>query len=303
LVDLEDPSTLGLDASLSERLSDYQNVLRVSRDALPMEDVPAGLLAGVLAEAREARTSAPERPSLWRRWRAALIPVFALAGTTAAVLWIVKPNEPSTAELAVEPTESAGAATTPDAAAPAPESEPPGAVAAEPMPLPEDADAPAKAEPAKEEAADAKQSSKPGAPAPKRDAKGAYADVSAAEPIEDALDKEQVWETIEQADEARRRGDCDDAERLYRRAEASAPNDKARGAVWMGLGLCVEQRDGDGSKLLNDAQAADPMLGPEIERERAASRSAAKQGKPAPKKKSKARKPDEAMQQNAFPGE
>lgn len=307
LEDVEDLAALGLADPLRERLEDYQNVLRVSRDALPLEDVSDDVLAGVLAEARAARTPTPDRPSLWKRWRAALIPAFALAGTTAAVLWIVKPDDPSTVELARTPTEDATETESPGTASPAATPEAAGAVAAEEVFADDDAEASADAErePAKEEVADAKQSSKPGAPARKADGNDAYDAAPAPEPkpAEPVIDKEGAWDAIEAGHRARKRGDCDNAERLYRQAEQVAPNDKARAALWAGLALCAEQRGADGSKYERDAEAADPSIRAMIERERSASRSASNKGKPAPKKKSKARMPDEAAQQNAFPGE
>jgi hypothetical protein len=303
LEDVEDLAALGLEDPLRERLGDYQNLLRMSREALPMEDVPAGLLDGVLAEARDAETAEPERPSLWKRWRAAVIPVVALAGTTAAVLWIVKPSEPMM-DASEVPAETAAKETTPGAAAPSSATESDDAIAPAPEMAEADEEAPATAEPAEEEpVGDAKQASKPSAAARKSEGKmDAAPPAPEPAPVQKAVDKDQVWDTIEDGDAARRRGDCDSAERLYRQAEAAAPNAKARAKAWMGLGLCAEQRDGDGSKYLNDAQAADPSLRAVIERERSASRSAARKGKPKPKKKSKQPAFDDAMEQNAFPG-
>jgi hypothetical protein len=299
LEDLEDLSALGIAPPLHDRLLDYQKVLRVSRDALPLEEVPGGLLDGVLAEARDAKAAEPERPGAWQRWRAALIPVFALAGTAAAVLWIVKPSEPMVGS-ADTPAQTAARR------APAPSPEPTSEAAASTTPAPALVEREASAVPAEQPAEpmaadDAKATAKPASAARKAEAKPA-ADQPAPDPAQQ-LDKEQVLDLIDSGDNARRAGDCDGAERLYRRAEKAAFNTQARARAWMGLGLCEERRGIEDSRYLSDAKAADPKLDAKIEQERASMR----KSKPAPKKqsqsKSKMRVPDEAAQQDPFPAE
>ena len=84
------PGELEDDASVAGRLSEYRSLLQLSREALPTEDVPEGVLAGVLAMARdeaapvgtsrpqEASESAPwwKRLSLW-------VPMLAVGASAA----------------------------------------------------------------------------------------------------------------------------------------------------------------------------------------------------------------------------
>ncbi|MEM9455781.1 MAG: hypothetical protein AAGF11_16495 [Myxococcota bacterium] len=92
--------------AVREPLADYRSVLALSRQVLPVEEVPAGLLDGVIAEAHEA-TNAPAVAPIssagpsessserwWSRWRRTfLVPALALAGTAALVLWIGRPDQ------------------------------------------------------------------------------------------------------------------------------------------------------------------------------------------------------------------
>lgn len=96
---------------LRARLEDYRSLLTQVRAELPMEDVPDGLLAGVLAEARQhgragAETGAEASgaskpgprelagPGFWERLRRSLLlPGFALAGSAALLLWMVQPGD------------------------------------------------------------------------------------------------------------------------------------------------------------------------------------------------------------------
>jgi hypothetical protein len=79
------------------RLHEYRAILQASREAMPMHEVPAGLLGAVLQEARASaakpREAAPPKKSWWRRFRATLIlPAAALAGTAALLLIIAYPK-------------------------------------------------------------------------------------------------------------------------------------------------------------------------------------------------------------------
>lgn len=84
-----------------ERLEDYRALLVASREALPLEEVPEGVLDGVLEEARRA-AAAPAMAmtstvSWWTRLRrSVLVPAVALAGTAMLVLWIGRPDEVTT---------------------------------------------------------------------------------------------------------------------------------------------------------------------------------------------------------------
>lgn len=81
------------------RLIDYRSVLAATREALPLEDVPAGVLDGVLAQAQQAAAVAPaavasvHEPWWSRLRRSFMMPVLALAGTAALVLWVFDPDD------------------------------------------------------------------------------------------------------------------------------------------------------------------------------------------------------------------
>jgi len=106
LEDLEQPDAIERwledepSPEVRERLTDYRSILEASREALPMEDVPDGLLDSVFAEAKRAATVAPmvaTRESWWVRTRRSfMVPALALAGTTVLVLWIGRPDEAPT---------------------------------------------------------------------------------------------------------------------------------------------------------------------------------------------------------------
>ncbi|HEY0133191.1 MAG TPA: hypothetical protein VGB85_03900 [Nannocystis sp.] len=101
------PEDSSLAPHLRARLEDYRSLLAMTRDELPMEDVPDGLLASVLAEAHASaqprtrpvtrRELAPAGPGLWERLRRSmLLPGFALAGSAALLLWVVQPSSDAT---------------------------------------------------------------------------------------------------------------------------------------------------------------------------------------------------------------
>lgn len=127
------PEDSSLPAPLRARLADYREVLTLSREALAMEDVPDGLLAGVLAEAHASAAvtpspvrRAPAGPGLWERLRRSLLlPGVALAGSTVMLLWLVQPRDRADELIAERSTpgadrkaDSPGA---PESPAPAPE--------------------------------------------------------------------------------------------------------------------------------------------------------------------------------------
>lgn len=84
---------------VSGRLLDYRNVLAAAREALPLEDVPAGVLDGVLVQARQAAATpaaavaAVSEPWWTRLRRSFMVPALALAGTAALVLWVFDPKD------------------------------------------------------------------------------------------------------------------------------------------------------------------------------------------------------------------
>jgi hypothetical protein len=102
----------GLTNEMDDRLQEYQQILRLSREALPLEEVPEGVLDGVIEEARAAAAApeaepaaAAEHTGVFRRLsRAFLLPTLALAGSAALVLWMVRPKEePASDRLARAP--------------------------------------------------------------------------------------------------------------------------------------------------------------------------------------------------------
>lgn len=112
LEDLEFSSLddLADDDPVAQRLSEYRELLALGRQALPLEDVPAGLLDGVLAEARQVAATKPapvdaaDRPSFWARWRLGTwVPALAFAGSAALLLVVLVPersSEPDVAKVA-----------------------------------------------------------------------------------------------------------------------------------------------------------------------------------------------------------
>jgi hypothetical protein len=302
---LEDFTSLGLSPALTERLGEYQDVLRVSREALPMEDVSEGCLDGVLAEAREAKPVEQPRVGVWERWRKTLIPVFALAGTTAAVLWIVRPDQ-DVSEATATLESPVPAAVEPDEGAAPP---PPATEAALPTVLEK-----AKAEESPEadaSAEDAEAKDALATPAPqgagsydkkangKMDAAPAKQQ-AAAEPIND---KDRFHTLLERADDQRKGGNCREAESLYRELQASAVNGGDRARILKGLGLCAELSGGDFDSYYEDARALDPRMEDEIARERAELGGMSKKGKPKKAKKRKSMGKSEAPNPAQFEGE
>lgn len=92
----------GLDPLVESRLGEYQQVLSLCRDAMPLQDVRPGLLDGVLAEAQAsapvAATAAQSqdqdsgREPWWKRFRLSVwVPALAVAGSAALVLLLVRP--------------------------------------------------------------------------------------------------------------------------------------------------------------------------------------------------------------------
>lgn len=270
---------------LRERLEDYRSLLEMTRAELPMEDVPDGLLADVLAEARQnpagiAATHKPSRPlaaagpGFWERLRRSmLLPGFALAGSAALLLWMVQPGEdmaPSTlarndapkseARLAPEAGPAPAAAQEPEMdaiggiaeekadremAAPGAAA---GAAAAPPPAAPADKVADALADPAavpkdmSPERGDRKattKSKKAEAAAPIESYPG-LDDAPAAEG-----DKEALRDTLEQADGARRKGNCGEAMTLYLAGMGMSGASSEQAQARAGYGLCLMQQGKD----------------------------------------------------------
>src|SRR5436190_2497016 len=75
------PEDSSLSPRMRERLESYRDLLAMTRAELPMEDVPDGLLAGVLAEAarsgapgpREVKVAEVARVGFWERLRRSML--------------------------------------------------------------------------------------------------------------------------------------------------------------------------------------------------------------------------------------
>jgi hypothetical protein len=111
LEDLELRPALELEADdpVAQRLVEYRALLQLGRRALPLEEVPTGLLDGVLAQARQAvaaaATVAP-KPSFWARWRLGTwVPTLAFAGSAALLLLVLVPKGEAPAPTAVAQSE------------------------------------------------------------------------------------------------------------------------------------------------------------------------------------------------------
>ena len=245
------------------RLADFRLILQASREAMPLEEVPAGLLEGVLAEARmssaDMRTPSerPEQPSFWSRLRKAwLIPGLAVAGSAALVLLLLQPtlrsSEPTAAETtplamneppapaAPEPAAAAALEGRRAAAEEVPEA--PADDAAAPPPAPPAAGAPETkteanfAESAKSDDADAKAEPEP-------------------EPAREAEDLgTDGWNAIEEGDKARKGGDCFSARNHYAKALDDG-NDSVRARAYVGLGLCKREEGNDAAATTYFEQA------------------------------------------------
>ena len=245
------PEDSPLPPHLRARLDDYREVLMHARTSLPIEEVGDEVLVAVLAEARRGASKPrreADRPGLWERLRRSLlVPGLALTGSAALLLWLVQPNQ----ELSLSASPSADAPAARDEARLAPE---PGPAAPGPV---EAAGPPAPPRPAAEN--DAVTVSPPGPKAaemkperPKKLARESAAPIDGVEPgLEDSpkrrADKEDLRDTLDRADQAYQRGDCNAALATYLAAMgmAGAPSEEARSMA--GYGLCL-QRQGDAAK-------------------------------------------------------
>lgn len=266
---LGDPAASGeleaLPPKLRERLGEYDAILALAREAMPMEDVEPGVLAGILAEARASAPAAPpptERgPGLWERLRRSfMLPGLALAGTAALLLWVARPDgEPlpradaTDAPIEAAPSPAAAEVKPTEAAPPAPKDMAAEAARQEP------ADSPSAAAPAAEPADDARREA-PAAPASKpRAAGGASAPGKPKRAEEEALpgldvpeekrvdaDKESVRDQLDRGEAARSKGRCREAEPEYLAVVRSNGPASERARALIGLGLCREA-DGDTS--------------------------------------------------------
>lgn len=321
--------------AIRRRLDEYRNILTLSRAAMPMVEVPRGLLDSVLAEARasvEAPAITPSvsprpRESFWQRLRKfALLPGVALAGTAAAVLFMVERKDETAAQVVVAAksdaktadarkevatVESAPTPTAAPGAAAGEDRSGAQAVAAEPAPPPAMMPSATPASPVAEPEAAERKREDAGAVVQESPNDDDAADLQLGDGKSDAKKGKTLadaetprWDIIARGDRARHRGDCMAARNEY----ALALDDvdaRVRARAHAGLGLC-DAADGD-RKSADAAYTAARELDGEIvafiddERPRAAGTSPAKAKPKAASKKSKAAEtPTEPQQQNAL---
>lgn len=285
----DDLESLELSTELAERLGEYQDILALCRDAFPLESPGDELLDGVIAEAREVsrrgRLGHDGDRSAWRqfwdRWRGTLVPGFALAGTAAAVLWLLEPPEASDgAELAraEQPRELDRQNQDDKRSEPASE------------PVVDDGDDPTDELETDEASTDSyselgkaikqRKKAKPSEPEP--------------EPAPAPMTKDELWSSLERANSARRAGDCDRARKLYDHAIAVSTDSLATAQAQAGIGLCLEQdrREADAESWYSQARSASPSINAWIasERDEQPRPGEAKTKKTAPKPASSAKK-------------
>jgi hypothetical protein len=279
-----DLDALDLPDTVRARLEEYGAIMELTREAFPEETPDESVLRAVMAEATAATAevaSPPETP-FWQRWRKSIVPVLALAGTTAAVLWIVSPesgSEPALPEIAAA-ERSEDAKDTKDAKEAAAPGDPRPASAtlaserSEEPDVAEDAVAeeatPSKAaEPSEEALADPSAEQIQGdAPNKKKSksskAKGGGAGMPAApipEPEPAAApaptDKDSLWELVSSANKKRLAGSCGSAIALYRQVVNGGEDALARARAHAGIGLCLEYqgRAGEAKAAFTKARA------------------------------------------------
>lgn len=272
-----------LPPKLRQRLGEYDAILALAREALPPEDVEPDLLAGILAEARQAAPAAArpiERgPGLWERLRRSFaLPGLALAGTAALLLWVARPDgeaprvEETAPTIEAAPSPAAPEARRAEAADAAP-------------PVPEDmADddaagqgAPAKDAAPSQPAAAAEAAPLVDVPTASGKTKTSYGPSRAAKKSELAdplpgldvpeekrvdADKESVRDQLERGEAARNKGRCGEAEAEYAAVARSNGPARERARALAGLGLCREV-EGDlarAERYFSEARALDPSV-------------------------------------------
>lgn len=272
-----------------ERFDAYAAIVALAREAMPLEDVPPGVLDGILAEARRTEaTPAPPRergPGLWERLRRSFaLPGLALAGTAALLLWAIQPVDerltppgaseaaPSPAALRAEDGEGSPGQTqsVPTQTAPKAMIEAPAESADEAVEAADLKDSQTAAQAPAAEGAGYELPAPGSAPRPTR-AKAKKADAEAPPPLpgldvrEEArvdADKETVRDQLDAGDRARHRGDCGAAAREYTEVARSTGPAAERARALVGLGLCREAA-GDPSaaeRYFDEARALDPAV-------------------------------------------
>jgi hypothetical protein len=272
--------SLELPAELIERLSEYQDVLALCRDAFPLESPPEELLIGVIAEAREVsrrpRTRDVDRYGGWRRfwerWRGTVVPGFALATTAVVVLWVLDPAadleqvtelsssselEDRSVEAELERTQAAGESSNTAKADEPERADQPGQTeqpAVEPPDPTSD-----------EQGSDAIEAIQPKPKTSEKAPTKSKLDDTyepAPEPAPTPMSKDETWTNLERADSLRRAGNCDRARSTYDDVIAASSDASAIGQAKAGIGLCFEQdrRDSEAAKWFEDARGDSPGI-------------------------------------------
>jgi tetratricopeptide (TPR) repeat protein len=274
LEEIDDLESLELSPELSERLGEYQDVLALCREAFPLEAPAEDLLDGVIAEAREASRRPRLRDGLdanasgwrrfWERWRGTVIPGIALAGTAAAVLWLLEPEAElanSTDLLTDEASQDDQRSDEPERSQPA--SEPKTSSAGEADEL----EGPSEPSEAGDDEPEPPESDDGGAePKRKRSKRNAGASPSVEppepEPAPEPMTKDETWKALERANAARRTGNCDRARSLYEEVIAASTDSLAIARARAGIGLCFEQdrRDSEAASWFEQAREASPGI-------------------------------------------
>lgn len=318
LEELEDAEGIE-DASevVRQRLAEYRDILVASREALPMQDPPASVLSAVMAEARRAAdepelvepTEPAARPSLWTRLRRTLLlPGLAVAGTTALVLIIARPQnqaEPQVEQTALAPSAAKGEAeadvvvSRDKPVTMAAEAEKAAEEAEEAPPPPAQAVPAGPAERPEEQRVSAEPNDEP-EPEPASNAIGRGGIIGGAAPSSgagkgDALDDFEGprWDIIALGDRARTGGDCGTARKHYRAALEDA-DARVKARAHAGLGICDawEGKDVSASEHYQEARKLDPGVSDFIEASRPRSGSSSSKASRASRrsKKSKAKR-------------
>jgi hypothetical protein len=326
VADTDDPSP-----AVRQRLGDFRKILQLSRSALPMLEVPHGLLDRVIAEARQAaevpvlapvveHRPAAEPSSFWAKLRRfALVPGVALAGATALVLFMVQRapessvsggamreeiaqvdvqskvvSEESRADDGVKARYAGEAEPPPAPGALAPAAEPAAVSPASPAPSLESATT------AVPELAAEKKG--------KMD-RGEIADLPDAKPTEDEDSEESPvvdpsgtprWDIIARGDRARHKGDCDAARTEYKLALGDA-DARVRARAHAGIGLCsaADGASGAADSAYKAARELDPEISGFIETERPRGAGTGSSNAARAKAKKKAAPPPQQQQENA----
>jgi tetratricopeptide (TPR) repeat protein len=285
---IDDLESLELSPALTERLAEYQDVLALCREAFPVAEPRADLLADVLAEAHAVSRRAKPREgdgarwrSFWARWRGVLVPGVALAGTAAAVLLLLEPNQElvgSSARLSDEQrsdkAEELGNEADSTPSEPANMARSDEQDLDEPEPASEDIEPPTPSEPISVPGSESGSGSgssgvsKKSKPRIGKDI--ASASKPTPEPAPAPLGKDETWTALDRANADRRKGDCDRARSRYEEIIAAGSDTVAVARAKAGIGLCLEQdrRTAEADQWFEQARSASAGIDTWIEKQR-----------------------------------